>query len=371
MLKTIRKVAHLTSVHPRYDTRIYLKECISLAKKGYLVSLVVADGNGDELKNDVDIFDVGASNGRLDRVFNAPKRVYQKAIELDADLYHFHDPELIPIAMKLKKLGRKVVFDIHENTDLQILSKEWIPFCLRRPISWLYSKYEVYTCKKFDALVVPQIAMKKKFSKYARTEIVANFPTEAFSDIKAGQPSKYNLLYAGGLNKARGLYNMLNLIEHLSNIDRRYTLTLAGPIEKKELAIAETHPGWKNTVYHGVISRRKLYELYSKNSIGLILFNNVGQYYMSYALKLFEYMQCGMTVIMPDFGDWLVFNDKFKTGFNVRVTNSIEIAKLLHNLDPSELLAIKEHNSHLAFSEFLWGSQEKKLFSLYESIYYG
>lgn len=368
MLKTIRKVAHLTSVHPRYDTRIFLKECTSLVDKGYVVSLVVADGKGDESKNNVNIYDVGASNGRLDRMLNAPKRVYQKAIELDADLYHFHDPELMPIATKLKKLGRKVVFDIHENTDLQILSKEWIPYYLRSAISWLYSKYEVYSCKKFDALVVPQIAMQKKFSKYTRTEIVANFPTAAVSELKVEQPSKYNLLYAGGLNKARGLYNMLNLIEHLSSIDRRYTLTLAGPMEKKELAIAETHPGWKNTVYHGVISRQELYVLYSKNSIGLILFNNVGQYYMSYALKLFEYMQCGMTVIMPDFGDWLIFNEKFKVGFNVGVTDNIEIAKLIHSLDSSELLGVKANNSQLAITEFLWDSQAKKLISLYESI---
>ena len=50
------KITHLTSAHPRYDTRIFIKMCSSLAKiKNYKVSLVVADGKGDEIKNGVEI----------------------------------------------------------------------------------------------------------------------------------------------------------------------------------------------------------------------------------------------------------------------------------------------------------------------------
>ena len=328
MSKTIRKVAHLTSVHPRYDTRIFLKECVSLAKNGYAVSLVVADGKGNELNNDVAIYDVGASSGRFDRIRNAPARVLNKAIELDVELYHFHDPELLPVGLKLIKLGKKVIFDIHENTDLQILSKEWIPLYLRKLVSWSYSRYEMYACKKFDALIVPQVTMYEKFRKYAKAEVIANFPTEIIKDLQYGERSKFNLLYVGGLNRARGLYNMLDLIERLSRIDPRYKLTLAGPISPDDQASAEKHPGWKNTVYLGVLERAEVYKSYGRNSIGLILFNNVGQYYMSYALKLFEYMQCGLAVIMPDFGEWVSFNKKFTVGFHVNVSDANGIAEL-------------------------------------------
>ena len=40
------KVCHLSSVHPRNDIRIFLKECISLKDAGYDLSYVVADGLG-------------------------------------------------------------------------------------------------------------------------------------------------------------------------------------------------------------------------------------------------------------------------------------------------------------------------------------
>ena len=71
-----RKICHLTSVHPRYDTRIFLKMCSSIAKwKDFEVSLVVADGNGEEVKNGITIYDVGKPNGRVNRIFKTTKKV--------------------------------------------------------------------------------------------------------------------------------------------------------------------------------------------------------------------------------------------------------------------------------------------------------
>ncbi|PIF03443.1 MAG: glycosyl transferase, partial [Arcobacter sp.] len=89
------KITHLTSAHPRYDTRIFVKMCSSLAtQENYEVSLVVADGNADEIKNNVHIYDVGAKQGgRLSRMTKTVKKVFAKAKELDSDIYHLHDPE--------------------------------------------------------------------------------------------------------------------------------------------------------------------------------------------------------------------------------------------------------------------------------------
>ena len=135
------KIAHLTSAHPRYDTRIFYKMCKSLSKK-YEVNLVVADGKGDEIKDNINIFDVGKSKNRKDRMLNITKKVFQKALEINVKIYHIHDPELIPIGVKLKKLGFKVIFDMHENTPKQIKNKNYIPFILRNIISNVYKFYE-------------------------------------------------------------------------------------------------------------------------------------------------------------------------------------------------------------------------------------
>ncbi len=87
------KVCHVTSVHPRYDTRIFIKECTSLANVGYDVTLLVADGKTDEIKNGVKIISVtGIPKSRFQRIIKSSNIMYKKALEVDAEIYHLHDP---------------------------------------------------------------------------------------------------------------------------------------------------------------------------------------------------------------------------------------------------------------------------------------
>ena len=346
--------------------------CSSLAANGYSVWLVVADGLGDEVKNGVSIVDVGATKtgGRLSRMTITVKRVFDKAKELDADIYHFHDPELIPIALKLKGLGKTVIFDIHENTGMQILSKYWMPLYFRKLASIVYEKYESWACKQFDMLFVPQLAMQENYKKLKSTELIGNYPIviDVPSSLDLSNKNKYKLLYSGVMGDSRGLFNMLDLILELKLLDIRYTLILAGPVDSKSLVKAQKHEGWKYTNYLGVLSREQIYEEYLSNSFGLILLNNVGQYFMAYSLKLFEYMMFGMCVIMPDFGEWLPFNKKYQVGINVPVDNPKYIADQIHALSDKDFDNYCSNGIRMVKNKFNWERQEKILISSYDKL---
>ena len=84
------KVCHLTSVHPANDNRIFYKECCSLVNAGFDVTLI-APAAEDSIKNGVNIVAVKPGTSRIKRMLSTTKEVYQKALEVNATVYHFHD----------------------------------------------------------------------------------------------------------------------------------------------------------------------------------------------------------------------------------------------------------------------------------------
>ncbi|MBL4862995.1 MAG: hypothetical protein JKY09_08275, partial [Crocinitomicaceae bacterium] len=103
------RVCHLTSVHKADDTRIFYKECVSLAKHGYEVHLVAPNANESE-ELGVKIHSVKKNSGsRFFRATVVAFRVLRKGLAIKAKLYHFHDPELVWVGLILRLFGKKVV----------------------------------------------------------------------------------------------------------------------------------------------------------------------------------------------------------------------------------------------------------------------
>jgi len=174
------KICHITSVHSRYDTRIFYKECVSLAKAGYDVTFLVAERGKTkpEIRDGVSIAPVEFNpTNRIDRIINSPRVLLKKALETNAEIYHLHDPELLPLARKLKKLGKKVIFDSHEDVGGQILGKEWIPSFLRPSVSHLYNVYSNRVLTEMDYLigVTPNLTEKLRVIN-SNSETITNFP---------------------------------------------------------------------------------------------------------------------------------------------------------------------------------------------------
>ena len=148
------KVCHITSVHPVEDVRIFQKECVSLAKAGYDVYLV-QQGESYE-KNGVHIVGFGPpATNRFRRILFTARKAYQKALETDADVYHLHDPELLPYGMKLKKRGKKVIFDSHEMYRTMLKYKHYLPKWASWLLAGCYGRYEDYVLRHIDGLIFP------------------------------------------------------------------------------------------------------------------------------------------------------------------------------------------------------------------------
>ena len=142
----MRALIHFTTVHPRGDTRIRVKETASLVEgMGGGVALYVQDGRGAECDevSGVEIVDTGPPpRGRARRMVLGVWRMYRAVRSARPQVAHFHDPELIPVGLALKLSGIKVVYDVHEDVPRQILGKHWISPWLRRPVAWAAGAFE-------------------------------------------------------------------------------------------------------------------------------------------------------------------------------------------------------------------------------------
>ena len=166
-------ICHITSVHSANDTRIFHKECKTLVNAGYAVTLVVQHET-DEVINGVQIKGIKAPKSRKERMLKTAKQVYIRALECNADIYHFHDPELIGVGLKLKRKGKKVIYDVHEDVPRQILSKHWIPAPLRKIVSWVEVKTENYTSKRFDYIITATPYIRDRFLKINKHTVDVN-----------------------------------------------------------------------------------------------------------------------------------------------------------------------------------------------------
>ena len=365
------KVCHMTSAHGVEDVRIFHKECVSLARAGYGVYLVER-GESYE-KNGVHIVGVGdIPASRRKRMTEGAKRVYEAAKALDADVYHFHDPELLPYGLKLKKAGKKVIFDSHEHTAESILEKTWITPLVRMPVYWAYSAYETSACRRLDAVVTVTPHLVDYFRKRApRAAFVSNYPIlEQITPQISEQESKRSVVFAGGISSQ---WNHDKIMEAVASIPNcRYCLCGGG--DESYLLHLQALPSWSKVDYLGKLPHEAVAEQLSQCVAGMAIAtpnrNSGFQLGTMGNTKIFEEMMAGLPVVCTNFTLWKEFVDRYHCGICVDPANVDEIASAIRYLldHPDEARQMGENGRRAVKEEFNWGMEEKKLLALYADI---
>ncbi len=366
------KVCHFTSVHPATDRRIFEKECCSLAKAGYEVYLVAPNAK-TEIKNGVHIVGVSIPNrGRLYRILCGTRMIYKKALSLNADIYHFHDPELLIYGLILKRKGKKVIFDSHEDVVNQILQKEYLSIFVRL-VAISYGLYEKYITSRLDAIisVTPHIVERLKQVNSA-TYQVTNYPI--ISNVK-----EYNLhnkcaymAFAGGISP---MWMHDKIIESMSFVSKKnFQYKIAGIISDNYLEKLKSLNSWENVNYLGILDGKEVKQLYAHAWLGVALLDyvpNVGGHMGTLGNnKIFEMMAAGIPVVCTDFDLWKDIVDKWECGIYVNPHDLKAIANAINEIIANPILAQTMGNNGIdaIYAEYNWSSQERILLDLYKSI---
>lgn len=366
------KVCHITTAHDSDDTRIFQKECVFLAKESDFDVYLVAPGESRQEKN-VKVIGIGAKpSSRFKRMAFFTHKALKTAIDIDADIYHFHDPELLNVGLKLKKMGKHVVFDSHEITSEQIKIKKYIPRVLRNIISLLYFRKESKVSKQIDAVIVPCLYDGKNWfeGRSRETVFVDNFPILSDKPRMEYDPDtrKYDICTIGSLTPERGITELLEA-RRIANC----SFLLGGNFSDEEYEASLNDKGLlKDVDFVGYCSMNKVLSYYQDSKIGASTILPVGQYVKAGNLptKVYEFMAMSIPVILSDLPFSKKAINEYKFGITVDPTNPEEIAHAIdYLLDNPEFAKECGREGRRAIEEkYNWEKEVNKIAVLYRKI---
>jgi glycosyltransferase involved in cell wall biosynthesis len=287
---------------------------------------------------------------------------------LKADIYHLHDPELLTIALALKRSGSKIVFDAHEDVPKQILAKHYLHPWVRRLISHLFAAYERYVCARLDGIVAATPTIRDKFKDCSRRVVdINNFPLPGELDSHDDTLRSGNeVCYIGGIATIRGIREIVRAV----GLSRHggVQLHLAGrfvePDVESELRIL---PAWSRVKAWGHQERSGVKRVLSRSSVGLVTLHPMPNYLDSLPIKMFEYMAAGIPVIASDFPLWRSIVEGADCGICVDPLEVGAIADAIDGLlaDPIRAARMGQNGRRAVQDRFNWGIEEKKLLEFY------
>ncbi len=368
-------VCHLATVHTGLDVRIYHKQVLSLVRAGYDCHLVIsataaeaerarAEGVTMHLLPDPE------GQSRLARMFIRPFQALRLVRESGAGLVHFHDPELIPLGLLLRLMGRKVIMDSHEFLPDDVLTKDWIPPRVRRPLASAIWALQRFAAARFDAIVAATPHIGERFSGHARkcvtlnnfpvrAEIETALPTDRWGDRKA-------VIYAGALTAHRCIAELVAAAGQV-----QVPLLLAGSFSSESYRgqVRQT-PGWSNVVDMGQVEREEVLAGYRKSYAGVVLWAPIPNYMYGVPNKLLEYMGAGIAVIASNLPGMKEFVLTHNAGLCVDPYDVKAIAEAIAFLrdNPETARQMGQRGLAAVRERFNWDVEEKLLLGLYEEV---
>lgn len=298
------RVCHISTVHPATDSRIFYREAMGLRDLGYEVTVAGVHPRDERIEG-IHILGLANVDCRLWRMATSWCRGLEVVRRCPAEVYHFHDPELLPAAVLAKSFwGKKVVFDAHESVGL-ILLKDWLPRRVRRLIAGIAESVDRSCGARVDAVITPTRLLRDRYSRFARrSECFHNFPSPEFLRMR-------DAVWQGGAGRAKEVIHVGTLSAHrleffvqvagqflAAQADWRWTFIGLRP--DQQAWVERNRPGdlagrltATESIPHLEVARRCCRARIGVNYHRL----DSAQIQVAIPLKVFEYLACGLVTV--------------------------------------------------------------------------
>jgi glycosyltransferase involved in cell wall biosynthesis len=368
------KVCVLTSVHLPFDGRIFHRAAKSLAKAGYEVVLI-ARHDKEEVVDGVRVMPLPQPRNRIHRMTKVLWRVYRLAVKENADVYHFHDPELMIVGLLLKLRGKKTIWDVHEHYPNSILDKYYIAKPLRRLISKSFDLFERAVVRFFDYVIytTPFVGQRYQTMK-VRSGPIENYPIIRLSETFKREPQK-KIIYLGGMARIRGLVEVVEAFALVVKKHPDWELCLVGSsrpasFEQELKDLAGKLGVAANVKFIAWVPYEEKERLSSQASMGVITYLPCSNNTSCLPNKLFDYMLVGLPVVASDFPLYREVVESNRCGLTVDPTRPQEIARAMEYLieHPQEAKQMGENGRRAVLEKYNWEKESRKLLQIYDTV---
>jgi glycosyltransferase involved in cell wall biosynthesis len=345
-----------------------------LADAGYQVSLIARTPSPQSINGVRIIPSIGSSRYRLLRFLLLPA-VGVQALLQNAEIYHLHNPDTLPLVILLRIFGKKVIYDTHEDFSRKILVKSWIPKLLRRPLAFLVGKSESLVSNIATASIATQQDVVERLKNDAL--LLGNPPRvneELYARVSRlaqgidSQECRVRAIYIGHISRSRGLYEMVDALA-IANKTTHVRLWLIGPADKEDLDSASNRPGWKYVDYMPSMAQESAFAYVERADVGLVVVRNVGGYASTDPNKLYEYMMFGKPFIASAFDAWKDKLADIDAGWFVEPGSANEIADVLLEISENGQIATNKGARGKKFTRsYNWETESQKLLELYSGL---